>query len=291
MSLLSICIVNWNTREYLRETLASVESYPADISQEVIVVDNASIDGSSEMIRTEFPSVRIIENSTNVGYAEGNNQALTASSGDYLLLLNPDVRVLPHTLNNSLSVAQELPEFGALGIKQIGPDGKVQSSLRTFPDPMGVFCEVIGLSRLFPHSSELASYRMAWFDYSRTTEVDQPMATFLLTSRSVYEEVGGMDPAFPIFFNDVDWCYRVKAIGKKIYYTNRAEIVHYGGAGTRKANRAKMAKESKSSLLKFYAKHYAGKIPGPIYNAVRIVVSASLFAQDLRSALQGKIRS
>jgi len=286
MSHLTICIVNWNTRDYLRETLASIAAYPAKVETEVIVVDNASSDGSADMVRTEFAWAQLIHNSDNCGYAEANNQALAAAKGEWLLLLNPDVRLLPKTLDSALETARELPDFGALGVKQIGSDGRIQRSLRSFPDPIGVFFEIIGFSKVFPWSKNFASYRMNWFNYTGTIEVDQPMATFLLTNRSVYETVGGLDPAFPIFFNDVDWCYRVKETGKRIYYTDRAEIVHYGGAGTSKANKAAMAAESKRSFLRFYEKHFRNRLPGPLYALSTFAVRTSLSLQKLKQVFR-----
>jgi GT2 family glycosyltransferase len=283
MSLLSVCIVNWNTREHLRATLSSLETHPATIAQEVIVVDNASTDGSADMVSAEFPAVKLVVNTTNVGYAEGNNIALSAASGDWLLLLNPDVKVLPSTLDNAIETAKEMRDLGALGIKQIGLDGTIQRSVRSFPEPLGVLWELIGLSKLFSHSRFFSSYRMNWFDYRGTIEVDQPMATFLLTTRPVFEAVGLMDKNFPIFFNDVDWCYRIKCLGKKIYYTDRAEIIHYGGAGTSRANRSKMAAESKKSFLAFYAKYYKNTLPGPVYHLICSAVKLSLALQRLRA--------
>jgi GT2 family glycosyltransferase len=276
MSLLSICIVNWNTRDFLRETLASIYAYPPEIDMEVIVVDNASGDGSAKMVEDEFPAVQLILNTSNAGYASANNQALDASAGDWLLLLNPDVRLDKTTLADSLIAASELADFGVLGIKQVGPDGQIQQSLRTFPEPIGVLWTLLGLSKLFPHSRIFASYRMTWFDYNSTIEVDQPMATFLLTTREVYKLVGGMDTRFPIFFNDVDWCYRIKRTGRKIYYTERAQVWHYGGAATSRAKRSKMAAASKQSFLTFYDKYYREQLPDFVYRFVCGSVKMSL---------------
>jgi GT2 family glycosyltransferase len=288
MTSLSLCIVNWNTRDFLRECLASIEEYPFDGDMEVIVLDNASTDGSPQMVRIEFPKVCLIANHQNVGYADGNNQAFEKASGEWLLLLNPDVRLLPNTLTNAVKTASSLPDFGALGIKQIGPDNRLQKSVRSFPDPQGVLCELLQLGKLFPRNRALSSYRMGWFDYRGTIEVDQPMATFLLTTREVVDEVGGLDPNFPIFFNDVDWCRRVSDNGKKIYFTDEAQIVHYGGAGTSKAKRSTMVVESKESFLRYYVKHYQGKLPTSVYNAVDLSVRLSIRAQRLRDLITNK---
>lgn len=260
--MLSICIVNWNTKKLLRECLASIEAYPPrDETVDIIVVDNGSSDGSAAMIRDEFPRVTLIENFHNASYAAGNNQALKRASGDTILLLNPDVQMLPNTLENALDFLVAHPEADVIGIRQIGADGKTQASVRSFPAPGPVAFEAFGLSRVLPRSHRFGAYRMTYFDYNEAAEVDQPMGTFLLFRRAVYDRIGGMDEQFPLFFNDVDWCYRAKQAGFRIFYTPDAEIIHYGGAGTRQAARPAMVRESHRSMIRFYDKHYRGQYP------------------------------
>lgn len=282
--MLSVCIVNWNNKDYLRECIKSLAAFaPPGDDLEVIVVDNASADGSAEMVREEFPDVVLIANDTNAGYAQANNQALEAAHGDKLLLLNPDVVLNETTLTNSLAFLKAHPDAGAVGIKQIGPDGKVQKSLRSFPEPWPILWEFFGISRIFPKSHVFGAYRMTWFDYDREIEADQPMGTFLLIPRKAYEDVGGLDTDFPIFFNDVDWCYRAKARGWKIYYTPNATILHHGGGGTRQAPRKAMVRESHRSLLRFYEKHYRRRIPAPAYHFIRFAILAGEWLRCLRA--------
>jgi hypothetical protein len=272
--LLSICIVNWNTRDFLRDCLASLDQYPVRGAggQEVIVVDNDSADGSAEMVENEFPSVKLIRNTDNRGYAEGNNQAMQAATGDYLLLLNPDVIVHKNALTRAILYMRGNPTVGVLGARLISTDGSTQSSLRSFPDPVPVLWEYLGLSKLFPQSRTFAAYRMTYFDYDRPGEVDQPMGTFLLISRPCYEAVGLMDPQFPIFFNEVDWCYRAKReLGWRIYYTPEVTITHYGGASTRQV-RPRMVKESHQSLIRFYDKHYKKSMSSLLYNIIKSAI-------------------
>lgn len=254
---LSVCIVNWNTSDYLRECLAALLAYPpTDCETEIIVVDNASADGSAEMVATEFPSVILLAETVNLGYAEGNNLALAKATGDALLLLNPDVVVHPESLTNAAAFARSCPTPGAFGCRLVGSDGKTQSSLRSFPDLAPVFWEYLGFSRLFPKSRVFGAYRMTWFDYNSTIEADQPMGSFLWVSRLAYERTGGMDPQFPIFFNEVDWCWRAKrGLGFPIYYTPDVVVTHYGGGSTRQV-KAVMVRESHRSLLRFYDKHF-----------------------------------
>jgi GT2 family glycosyltransferase len=254
---LSVCIVNWNTRDYLRECLAALTAYPPKGGEiEIIVVDNASADGSAEMVAAEFPAVILIAATTNLGYAEGSNLALQRAGGDALLLLNPDVVVHPESLTRAAEFAASHPELGAFGGRLVGTDGKTQSSLRSFPDPGPVLWEYLGLSRLFSKSRVFGAYRMTWFDYESVTEADQPMGSFLWISRAAYQAVGGMDPRFPIFFNEVDWCRRAKRQhGYSIWYTPDVVVTHYGGGSTRQV-KASMVRESHRSLLRFYDKHY-----------------------------------
>jgi GT2 family glycosyltransferase len=289
VTVLSICIVNWNTSDFLRECLASIEQFPPSEAYEIIVVDNASTDGSAAMISIEFPTVTVVANVDNVGYAAANNQALAMSSGGWLLLLNPDVHALAGTFDNALTTARGLASFGALGIKQIGRNGKVQHSVRSFPDPLGVLWELVGFSRLLPRSRFFASYRMGWFDYKGTVEVDQPMATFLLTSREVYSLVGGLDERFPIFFNDVDWCYRIKKRGLRVYYSDCSSIIHYGGAGTGRAPRSVMASESKKSFLAFYEKHYRKTLPSIVFKTIELLIEMSVALQLRRRKEASKL--
>jgi GT2 family glycosyltransferase len=269
---LSVCIVNWNTREYLRECLTALRQYPpVGAEMEVIVVDNASADGSAAMVASEFPSVSLIGNSDNKGYAEGNNQALERASGDFLLLLNPDVVVHPDSLTRALQFMAAHPEAGALGCRLVGKDGETQQSVRGFPDPGPVLWDAVGLSRLFPRSRVFGAYRMTFFDYDRVSEVDQPMGSFLLLTRAALDWVGLMDPQFPIFFNEVDWCWRAKREhGFRIYYTPDAVVTHYGGSSTRQV-KAAMVRESHRSLLRFYDKHYARLAP-PIKRLIHSTV-------------------
>ena len=169
-----------------------------------------------------FPAFNSSRPAQNLGYAEGNNQAAAQAHGDFLLLLNPDVCVHAGALDGALAFAQAHPDAGAIGARLIGADGRTQRTLRGFPDPLPVLCEYVGLSRLFPRSKWAGAYRQTWFNYAHAGGTDQPMASFLLIPHPVWNEVGPMDEQFPIFFNDVDWCWRAKrGAGYEIWYTPR----------------------------------------------------------------------
>jgi GT2 family glycosyltransferase len=268
--MLSIAIVNWNTRDLLLDALASIYDAPPPFPFEVIVVDNASTDGSAEAVRERFPQVCLLANTENAGYARGNNQAIERAQGAYILLLNPDVLLPEGGLERAVRFMESHPKCGALGVKQIHPDGKLQRSVRGFPTPLAVFWEMIGLSRLFPQSRLFGAYRMTWFDYAQVAEVDQPMGTFLLLRREAVAQVGNLDLAFPIFFNEVDWCLRCKRAGWAIYFTPEVAIIHYGGASTAQVGAA-MAWESRRGLLTFYSRHYRAFWHWPL----RLIIAAA----------------
>ncbi len=256
---LSICIVSWNTRELLDACLVSIRTIPDEVTREVIVVDNASGDGTAEMVRADHPEVTLIANADNRGYAAGNNQAIEVARGEMILLLNPDIVVLEGALDTLVRFLEDHAEAAAVAPRLVSPDGSVQASCRSFPRPDVVLYEALGLSRLFPRSRRFGKYRMTWWDYDDERPVDQPMASAFLVRRSVLEEIGLMDEQFPIFFNDVDLCERIWDAGGEVWYTPHASMVHVGGASTGQVRR-RMLIESHRSFVRFYRKHYRGKI-------------------------------
>jgi GT2 family glycosyltransferase len=280
---LSVAIVNWNTRNLLLDALASIYAAPPAFPLEVIVVDNASSDDSAEAVAARFPQVRLFANPDNRGYARGNNQAIETACGAYILLLNPDVLLPPGTLERAVAFMEQHSEAGALGARQVHPDGRLQRSVRGFPSPLAVLWELIGFSRLFPRSHTFGAYRMPWFDYAQVAEVDQPMGTFLLIRRAALDQVGLLDENFPIFFNEVDWCLRCKRAGWKIYFSPDVEIVHYGGASTTQVGAA-MAWESRRGLLRFYAKHYRAPRFWPIRGLIAAASWPYAWLQSRRRA-------
>ncbi|MDW8105332.1 MAG: glycosyltransferase family 2 protein [Armatimonadota bacterium] len=283
---LSILIVNWNTRELLRACLQSLRRYPLSEPMEVWVLDNASPDGSAEMVRTEFPEVHLVASERNLGYAAGNNLLLQQAQGEYLLLLNPDTEVTEGALDTAVRYLREHPDVAALGAKLVYPDGRVQRSVRGFPEPEAVMWEYLGLARLFPHSRRFGAYRMTWFTYDQIAEVDQPMGTFLMLSRCAVRAVGLMDERFPIFFNEVDWCYRAKQQGLRMVFHPGVVIIHHGGASTRQV-RPQMIWESHRSLQKFYEKHYRHRLPKPVYWLIRASIFLNAWLRTLGRGREG----
>ncbi len=282
---LSICIVVWNTREDLRACLSAIIAHPPQRPHEIIVVDNASADGSAEMVARDFPGVRLIANATNEQYARGSNQALRASAGELVLLLNPDVRLLSGAIDTLVSFMDANPEAGACAPKLIHPDGRLQRSVRSFPTPGALAADLLGLARVFPRSRVFGRYRLTFWDYDSVREVDQPMASALMLRRQALLQVGLLDEQFPLFFNDVDLCYRLREAGWRIHFVPEACAVHRVGASTSQARRQAL-RLSGEGLLRFYRKHYRGAMCWATYWAAVISIRAAFALRRAWAALR-----
>lgn len=279
---LSILLVHWNTKDDLRDSLIALQKYPyTQGEQEVIVVDNASEDGSAEMVRESFPEVCLIANPTNELYARGVNQCAEAATGDLLLLLNPDAQVQPGTLDTLAAFLDTKPDAAAVAPKLVHDDGKVQSSVRGFPTPVALLGEFLLLSRVWKSSRTWAAWRMPWFDYETAGEAPQPMASCFLIRREAWAKVGPMDERFPLYFNDADWCLRAYNSGYRIYYTPDAAAKH-GYGGTTKRVRRVSVWESRRAMLRFLGKHYAGKAPAPLLGLLTIFITLDAWVRTGR---------
>lgn len=280
--MLSILIVNWNTRELLRSCLASLERFPYSGESETIVVDNDSDDGSAEMVKQDFPRVILVSPGSNTGYASGNNLAFSHAKGDYLLTLNPDTEFEDLSLDTAVSALNSMPTAGCLGIRLVLPGKKTQESVRGFPSILGVFGALTKLDRVFP-ATVLGSYSVPLFDYTASGPAPQPMGTFLLFRREALAAVGDprapFDPEFPIFFNEVDLLYRLAKAGWPAHFWAEAHVLHHHGASTRQVKKS-MIWESHNSLFRYFKKHLKGsrRLLLPLLGAV-IWVAAFVRAQ------------
>lgn len=271
--MLSILIVNWNTRELLHECLQSIERFPPSSDYETIVVDNASTDGSAEMVRENFPNVRLVASEVNTGYAKGNNLAFEAATGDFLLTLNPDTEFRDDSLDLAVGMLRMNSRYGVLGARQIGLDGSTQSSVRGFPSLGGITKDILGVSN---------SYRLQSFDYDHEQPAPQPMGTFLMFRREALEAVGDpqkpFDENFPIFFNEVDLLFRLQEAGWPCLYSPQVRVIHHGGEGTKQVRKA-MIWESHKSLVRFMRKHLLRWWNAPLYWLVFGVIYIAAFVR------------
>ena len=270
--MISILIVNWNTRELLRACLQSLDSLTIQDGKietiEIIVVDCDSSDDSAAMVAREFPGVRLIASDRNLGFAAGNNRAYEVARGEWIWLLNPDTEVGAVSALALLERLQSDPRVGAVASALVDArDGYIQRSCRTFPTPAALWAQALGLAALFPRSKRFGFYKMGWWNYGDARTVEQPMASSLMLRRAAIEESGGLfDPQFPIFFNDVDLCLRLWQSGWQIWFEPRSRVKHWGGASTSQTKPAMIAR-SHQSLRRFYAKHYSSHVATPLYFA------------------------
>lgn len=237
MTDLSIIIVNYNVKEFLLNLLDSIRKATKNFSIEIIVVDNASDDGSVDAIKEKFPEVKLITNSENIGFGAANNLALKEAKGKYFLMLNPDTIVREDTFEVMINFFEKHPECGIAGCKILNPDGSLQLACRRgFPGPWTSFTKVMGLSKLFPKSRLFAKYNLTYLDENQTYEVDAVSGAFMMMRREVYEKIGGFDPQFFMYGEDLDLCYRAQKANFKVYYVHSSEIIHYKGESTKRSS-------------------------------------------------------
>jgi hypothetical protein len=258
---LSVCLVNWNTREELRQALDSVLASGLNPAAEVVVVDNASRDGSSELVRSAYPQVRLERRDSNLGYARGFNVAASLARGRYLLLLNPDTVVRPGALKALVDYLEAHPRTAAAGPKLVNPDGSLQYSCRRFPRLGAGLFRKTPLGWLLPGSRYVREYLLADWDHAEAREVDWVSGAAICLRREAWEEVGPLDEGFFMYCEDVDWCLRAWKAGWRIAYVPEAVIVHAIGRSSDLAPR-RMILEFHRSMIRFYYKHYAGGYPG-----------------------------
>lgn len=237
MTDLSIIVVNYNVKEFLFNLLVSIEKASKDLQTEIIIVDNASEDGSVEFIKEKFPQVTLIENDTNLGFSKANNLGLKIATGKYILLLNPDTLVQENTFTEMIKFFEEHPDAGMSGCKILNPDGTLQLACRrSFPGPWTSFSKVTGLSSLFPKSKLFARYNLTYLNENEINEVDAISGSFMMIRKEVYEKIGGLDEIFFMYGEDLDWCYRVQKAGYKVYYVPATQILHYKGESTKRSS-------------------------------------------------------
>ena len=235
---ISIIIVSYNVRDFLRGAVQSVQRAleTSGLAGEIMVVDNDSSDDSAQMIATEFPDVKLYALQENLGFGRANNLALRDAKGEYLLLLNPDTIVAEDTLGRMLEFMRTHPDAGMAGCKLLNGDGSFQLSCRRgFPTPWASFCKLFGLSRFFPKSRIFARYNLTYLPVDATYEVDALGGAFMMMSRAAYDATKGFDEDYFMYGEDLDLCYRVQKSGLKVYYVHDTATIHFKGESTRRS--------------------------------------------------------
>ncbi len=256
---LSVIIVNYNVRHFLEQCLMSVFKAIPNIAAEVFVVDNDSSDDSLEMVRMNFPEVKIIHNSKNVGFSKANNQAIKQSKGEYVLLLNPDTVVEEDTFENCIRFMDAHLDGGGLGVKMIDGNGIfLPESKRGLPTPAASFYKIFGLSKLFPKSKTFAKYHLGYLKENETNQIEVLSGAFMWMRKSVLDEVGYLDETFFMYGEDIDLSYRITLAGYKNYYLPSVKIIHYKGESTKKGN-INYVFIFYNAMIIFSKKHFAKK--------------------------------
>lgn len=222
----SVVIVNWRTRDALRECLRSVVGQEKLSLAEIVVIDNASGDGSPEMVAEEFPQVHLIRNEENRGFAAACNQGIRLATGTYLLLLNPDTLVPPTTIAKVVAFANKHPESAVVGCRVVKPDGTLERTCFRHPSLLDLALYAFCLDRLFPRSRFFGRSFMTWWDRDSVREVDVVTGSFMLVRRRAIDQVGLMDERYFMYAEEADWCYRFAQAGWKMMFTPGAQIIH-----------------------------------------------------------------
>lgn len=250
---ISAVVISYNGLRFIADCLSTLTAELSRYDHEVIIVDNNSADGTREFIESNYPRATLIRNTANLGFARAINQGIKASSGEFLWLLNQDIRITPGCLSHLLSCAQTLSRPGVIGPRLIGFDGKLQKFCRRFPNYRHLIFELSGLAYIFPHSAFFNDWKMGKFDHLSSRPVAQPMGAAMLIPRTSVDAVGLMDETFGIFFNDVDLCYRLEAAGYVNYYCAEAVIEHFAG-GSVSRQKSKMVWLSHWGMMKYFFK-------------------------------------
>lgn len=284
--IISIIIVSYNTRELLKNCINSIYMTYPEKDLEILVVDNASSDGSPTMLKENFRDVILIESKENLGFAKANNIAIKKAKGDYILLLNPDTIITKNSIIKCINYMDKHRDVGILGCKVVMPDGKLDLACRrSFPTPSVSFYRMTGLSKLCPKNKLFGQYNLTYLDENETYEVDSIVGAFMLTRSEIIDQVGILDEDYFMYGEDIDWCYRIKQEGWKVMYYHEAVIYHYKGASGGKKN-PKIIREFYRAMHLFYKKHYKSEYAiittGIIYLGINLKMFLSLGLNHLK---------
>lgn len=267
---LSIIIVTYNSRRDIEKCLASLRDNSRGARVEIIVCDNASSDGTADFIVQHFPAVNLIRSAHNLGFGRANNLAAQHAHGRFFLLLNPDTWVEEDLAAAIVNFLDTHPEAGGCTPQHLNPDGTIQvGAIRELPTVESLFYQKTGLAYVFPHSRRFGRYCMTWWDHDEVREVEQAGACLALR-REVFQQVGGFDESYFMYFEDVELCHAVRAAGYKIFFLSYARVYHIGGQSAKQAV-SKNFIEFYRSMCHYFRKHYGAAGVWP----VKIIIAVS----------------
>ncbi len=278
MTTIAVVVINYNTCDHMRACLASLH---ANDAAAVIVVDNASTDGSPEMVREQFPGVTLHANRTNTGYGAAANQAIAACDADYVLLLNSDTLLPRHALPALQDYLDQYPHAAVVGPRLHNVDGTLQASCYPFPTPWHLFLEDSLLGRVAAHIPGLRERYLRTWRHDRARPVPWVLGAALAIRRAAFLAVGGFDPEYFMYFEEIDLCYRLHAAGWQTHFAPVTAITHLGGASTRQ-HYAEMQYRLFASMQHFYRRHYSG----PQLWLLRLCMTPILMARLARDAVR-----
>lgn len=281
---LAVVIVSYNTRKLIRRCLESLRAFPPRTPLDVLVADNASRDGSVEMLQEEFPWVRVLANKRNLGYSAAVNLGLEHTTTDYVLVLNPDIVVREGSLDTLIDFMDANPEAGIGAAKLLNTDGTLQYTCRGFYTPATLFMRRTPLGKLFPNHGIIRRHLMLDYDHAAPAVVDWVIGACMMVRRTAADAVGGMDERFFLYFEDVDWCFRMGRQGWKVWYVPQAEMVHEHRRESAKPKLSRSLWAHLGSMLRYYEKWNRWAYVAKRYREVAkvsVFVLADLIATNL----------
>ncbi len=277
-------MVSYNCRDLLADCLRSIQDNHDGLELEIVVVDNASEDATVEMVNADFPSVRVIAQDENAGFAAGMNRAVEAARGDTLVLLNPDTKVRQGALKHMAQFIREHRDIGGCGPAVYGPQGELQQSCHVFPRLWLTFIAQLGLHRAFRGSRIFGAYDMTWWDHARPRPVDWLSGVCITTRRDVWERVGPLDEGYFMYAEDIDWCYRLEQAGLARYFLPDAQIEHREGASWGEASQERILASHRASF-RFFGKNYGA----PAEIVERLLVASGAMARGCFWNIMGPV--
>lgn len=273
---LSIIILSYNTIDLLKQTIKSI---PHHDDWEIIIVDNASTDGSIDMIQKDFPQLHLIQNPKNLGFAAANNLGISASTGEYIMLLNSDTQIIDDAIEKLINYLDENEKVGAITPKVILPDGAIDLAChRGMPTPWRALTYFSKLEQLFPNSKTFAGYHQTYQDFQTTHQIEATAATAMMVRREVIDQVGLLDERFFLYAEDLDWCKRITEAGWPIIYYPEVKVLHHKSqSGKQKPSdnqveshqfKTESIHHFYDTMKQFYDKHYTHQYPKPIQKLI-----------------------
>jgi len=262
----SVVIASYNTRSMLESCIESIHESVDAITYEIICVDDSSSDGSADMVRQNFPDVRLVENTDNLGYTKSNNIGIKLTQGKYVVLLNADTEIQSQAFDRMVAFMDQTPEAGACSPKLLNPDGSIQYCIRSFPNVLVLVAQSLSFHKLFPNNPITDQYYRTSLDYDHIIEAESIGTTCYMIRREVLDEIGLLDEAFFLYCADLDFNKRIGSAGHKIFYLPQAEVIHYGGLSVNQNARWHLIDAHRGYRV-LYDRYYAPN-HGPLYNAL-----------------------